>query len=231
MTGMAGCSVEYSLSPENLLPKPIEEGLSVYRYCIETLKMDPKQIIFVGDSAGGSLVILLIQKLIKLGIDTPAAAITLSTWDVPTEGDSYKRNKDRDSYLDQETGIIWANLCVGNIDVNIDGENKTCKWVDDEYKSRLDMEEYSYLCKEASFKGFCPLFMSASEWEAVLDDTLRVKERCIKDGVKDEDIVVEVTPCNGIHVLEDWVGFGVSESLTLLQKEAQFILKHRKELP
>ena len=227
MTGMAGCSVEYSLCPENLLPKPIEEGLIIYKYFIKKLKMDPKQIIFIGDSAGGSLVILLIQKLIKLGLKPPAAAITLSTWDIPSNGNSYKCNKDKDSYLDQETGLIWANLSVGNIDIDID--TKICKWINDEYKSRLDVEKYSYLSKQASFKGFCPLFMSVSEWEVVLDDSLRIKQRCIDDGIKPNDIVVEVTPSNGIHVLEDWVGFGVSESLILLQKEAQFILKYRKQ--
>eukprot|EP01084_Bolivina_argentea_P149844 261718_1 len=223
MTSMAGCSIQYSLCPEKLLPTPIDEGLFIYKYFIQKLNVNPNNIVFVGDSAGGSLVLLLIQKLIKYGVPPPRCAITMSTWDVPTTGESYIRNKDKDAYLDQDTGKIWAHLSVGN--VNIDVENEKCFWVD--IKLSLDDMTYSYLNKNASFKGFCPLFLSASEWECVLDDSLRVVDRCKKDGV--EDVYCEITPSNGIHVLEDWTGYGVPEARILLQKEAEFILKYKKD--
>ena len=44
-----------------------------------------------------------------------------------------------------------------------------------------------------------------------------------------EDVVCEVTPSNGVHVLEDWVGYGIPEALDLLHKEATFIVKHRAD--
>jgi len=68
------------------------------------------------------------------------------------------------------------------------------------------------------------LFLSASEWELLASDTLRVADRCKEDGMN--DVHVEMTPANGTHVMEDWVGFGVPESMDLLQKESRFIIRH-----
>merc|ERR1712154_749653 len=64
MTRMAGCSVEYSLCPESLLPTPIDEGLAVYKFLTDSLGVDASSIVLLGDSAGASLVLLLIQRLI-----------------------------------------------------------------------------------------------------------------------------------------------------------------------
>ena len=81
------------------------------------MKLNPKSIILMGDSAGGSLVILLLQKIIKLNLSTPCCAITSSSWDIPSKGQSYIKNKDKDSYLDQSAGKIWGHLSIGNINM------------------------------------------------------------------------------------------------------------------
>ena len=223
MTGMAGCSVEYSLCPEALLPKSVEEGLEIYKYFIETLQVNPKKIALIGDSAGGSLVLLMIQKMVREGIPVPCCGVTMSAWDVPSEGNSYSENEEKDSYLDQATARVWGELSVGNIQIDI--EKMKCFWIG--FKHSLNAPEYSYLSEDASFKGFCPLFLSASEWETMRDDSTRVVERCKQDGV--EDVICEITPSTGVHVLEDWAGYGIPEALDLLHKEASFIVKHRAD--
>jgi len=81
------------------------------------------------------------------------------------------------------------------------------------------------LSDKTSYKNFPPLFLSGSEWEVTIDDTLRVFERCKQNGV--EDVVCEISP-SGLHVLECFANFGVPESIDLIQKEAKFILEHCK---
>ena len=62
-TQMAGVSVEYGLAPEHPLPFAIDESYNVLKYLIDKHKINPKKISLIGDSAGASLVILLLQKI------------------------------------------------------------------------------------------------------------------------------------------------------------------------
>ena len=64
-TKMAGLTVEYGLAPENPLPFAIDQSLNILKYLIEKLNINPKKISLIGDSAGGSLVMLLMQKIQK----------------------------------------------------------------------------------------------------------------------------------------------------------------------
>lgn len=48
-------SVNYRLAPENKFPAQILDGLEAYDYCINTLNIQPHNIIIGGDSAGGNL--------------------------------------------------------------------------------------------------------------------------------------------------------------------------------
>lgn len=235
-TNLSGLSVEYSISPEVLLPQQIDEAFKIYKYLLTEMKISSDKIIFAGDSAGGSLIILLIQKLIQMNankniddkdkLPLPLCGVTMSSWDVPSNGDSYQTNRDMDSLMDDKTGQVWGYFAVGN--VNYDGD------IIEKDKDRFDRNMNdnklaSYLHKDNlwTFKEFPPMFLSASEWECVLDDSLRVKQEM--DKYKDEDnvnqCIVHVTKNTGIHVLEDFAAHGIVEAEALLQTEAKFILQ------
>lgn len=70
-------SVDYSLSPQHPFPKALDEIFQVYMWIItygeDVLKIPIKNIILVGDSAGGNLVLSLAFLLIAKGIRAPSA--------------------------------------------------------------------------------------------------------------------------------------------------------------
>jgi acetyl esterase/lipase len=55
--------IEYSLSPENPFPVAINEVLKVYNYLVNEIQIP--HISFMGDSAGGGLIILAVSVLNK----------------------------------------------------------------------------------------------------------------------------------------------------------------------
>eukprot|EP01084_Bolivina_argentea_P066820 121836_1 len=63
-TNMSGLSINYSLSPEVILPYQIDQVFNIYIHLLNNMNINNKDIIIIGDSAGASLLILLIQKLI-----------------------------------------------------------------------------------------------------------------------------------------------------------------------
>ena len=225
-TKMAGLSINYSLSPEVILPYQINEVFEIYKYLMTEMKISNKDIIFVGDSAGASLLILLIQKLIKLDAyrdKLPLCAVTMSSWDVPSDGKSYEANRETDSLMDDKTGKVWGHFAVGNLDINGNIMEENEKKFDENMNDNADA---SYLHEDNlwTFEQFPPVFLSVSEWECVLDDSLRVKEQM--DKYEDaSECVLHVTKGTGIHVLEDFHGHGLPEADELIQKEAEWILK------
>ena len=70
-------SVDYSLSPQFPFPKALDEIYQVYLWLItygeDVLKMSIKNIILVGDSAGGNLVLSLAFLIIAKGVRLPSA--------------------------------------------------------------------------------------------------------------------------------------------------------------
>ena len=59
-----------------------------------------KNISLIGDSAGGGLVMALLQTLSEEKIDFPSSAILISPWtDLTLSGDSIKTRADRDPML------------------------------------------------------------------------------------------------------------------------------------
>ena len=225
-TNMSALSVNYSLSPEVTLPAQIEEAFQIYTYLVNEMNIDHQRIVLIGDSAGGSLLILLIQKLIQhkeYKYKLPSCAVTMSSWDVPSNGQSYENNRDTDSLMDDKTGKVWGHFTVGNIDFdgNIIEKDK------DKFDQNMnDNDAASYLHKNNlwTFEYFPPLFLSVSEWECVLDDSKRVKIEM--DKYKDKECVLHVTQNTGIHVLEDFHAHGIVEANELLKREAAWILRH-----
>ncbi|HYE71761.1 MAG TPA: alpha/beta hydrolase, partial [Blastocatellia bacterium] len=81
--------VDYRLLPEHPYPAPLEDVLSAYRALINQKKIEPKQIIFGGDSSGGGLVVATMMRLRDSNEPLPHRAFTISgVFDVSLSGDT-----------------------------------------------------------------------------------------------------------------------------------------------
>ena len=67
----------YRLAPENLWPAPLEDCLTAYTALLKT-GVSPKEIVFMGESAGGTLVLSLALLLKEKGLPQPKALVALS---------------------------------------------------------------------------------------------------------------------------------------------------------
>lgn len=81
ISGFSGFKVfaaNYRLAPQNPFPCALIDSLSGYMFLLE--QYHPKEIILMGDSAGGNLVLGLLLVLRQMGMEMPLGAYCLSPW-------------------------------------------------------------------------------------------------------------------------------------------------------
>src|SRR6266516_7609198 len=89
---------DYRLAPEHPFPAALEDAVTVYRWLLK--EFEPRRIAFVGDSAGGGLLLGTLYKLREEGLALPAAAVAVSPWtDLALTGPSLKLNAAADPML------------------------------------------------------------------------------------------------------------------------------------
>lgn len=74
-------AVNYRLAPETKFPGALYDVVQTYLYLIdldEKHRLDPKNIIVMGDSAGGGLCLAMMLYLRDHGLPQPEAAVLLS---------------------------------------------------------------------------------------------------------------------------------------------------------
>lgn len=68
-------SIKYRLAPENPFPIPLTDCETVYRQLIisdyKKYDIDPEQICLMGDSAGGNLGTVIIQRQLRKNLSLP----------------------------------------------------------------------------------------------------------------------------------------------------------------
>ena len=120
-------SLEYSLAPEATFPTQQQEAVAAYRYLIEDEKIDPRDIVVAGESAGGHLALLFLlslQRSYQGVLPKPGAALLAYPWvNLLNTGASFERNQHKcmlqrsgleqgvDAVTGGQTGRKrWANL-------------------------------------------------------------------------------------------------------------------------
>ncbi|MCW2583830.1 MAG: mlhB [Klenkia sp.] len=87
--------VDYRLAPEHPFPAPLDDAVTAYRWA--TTQDGVRQVAFVGDSAGGGLVMGALVQLRDTGGPAPVAAVVCSPLvDLAGEGESLVTRADRD---------------------------------------------------------------------------------------------------------------------------------------
>ena len=99
-SGVQAMTFAYRLVPEYPYPAQLEDALAMYDW-LENAGYNAKDIVLVGESAGGNLALALTRKLREQGRPLPAGLCLLSPWcDLKQKGASYEKNKAVDATLD-----------------------------------------------------------------------------------------------------------------------------------
>ena len=90
---------DYRLAPEHPFPAAVDDAVRVARWV--ATQFDPQRIAFVGDSAGGGLVLATMKKLRDQADILPRAAVAVSPWtDLALTGQSLRTNYKADPMMD-----------------------------------------------------------------------------------------------------------------------------------
>jgi len=97
-------SIDYRLAPEHIFPAPVEDAIAAYQFLLSA-GYSSHQIIPVGISAGGTLVIDLLLSARDRRMPPPTAGVCMSPLvDMLFNGESVRKNLDNDwvtpTYLD-----------------------------------------------------------------------------------------------------------------------------------
>ncbi|MEP5728585.1 MAG: alpha/beta hydrolase [Sulfitobacter sp.] len=166
-TGAAVFAPEYRLTPEHPHPAQAEDALTAWSYLRE--KVPTKDIVVVGDSAGGHMALMLLQSLKSRGLAQPALCIGLCPWtDIGGRGASLHEN-DR---FDLVQG--WMALQFG-------------KWLDP--KGRFGREALSPIYQD--YSGTAPIYLQAGGREILHD---MIVEFAQTQQAKGCDVTIDVWP-------------------------------------
>lgn len=113
--GVNVLSVDYRVAPEHPFPAALDDAMCAYKWLLRR-GIDPKHIVFAGDSAGGGLSMALCHLLKSQWLPLPAGIVAMSPWtDLTASGKSYQDNEKIDPVFGGERKhLIYDNPYVGD---------------------------------------------------------------------------------------------------------------------
>ncbi len=197
-------SVDYRVAPDNVFPAALEDALATWEYAL-SLGYAPKDIIVVGDSAGGNLTLAMTLKLRAMGKELPKALVLMSPWtDMSCSLDAHQRNFESDPIFGERN------------DVNPFAENKSSVF---DYAGDTPLDDPYLSPYFANFKDFPPMLIQVGTHEILEDDSVLLAEKAVNDGV-----TVNLTRYEGMFHVFQLVPF-LPESKQAWQEVEEFIEK------
>jgi monoterpene epsilon-lactone hydrolase len=192
-------AINYRLSPEHRFPAALEDALVAYRYMLDQ-GMKSENIAFVGDSAGGNLVLAAMLALRQHSESLPAAAVVMSPWtDLGATGASYESRAKADPIHQRAMILALAKNYLGEEGDPFDP---------------LASPLYGEL------GGLPPLLIQAGDRETVLDDSTLLADAARAAGV---DVKLEVWD-GMIHVFQMFPE--IPQAREAIVSIANFLRKH-----
>jgi acetyl esterase/lipase len=153
-------SIDYRLAPEHPYPASLDDALTAYRSLLET--MPASKIVVGGESAGGNLVLALVQRLIEDGLPLPAAVVPVYPWSDLTQ-----------------TSTTWTTNA--RQDIHRKGTIDQCAGA---FAAGLPLDDPRVSPQFGSFTGFPPALIHVGTHDCLLEDA-RVVARSMKEvGVR-----------------------------------------------
>jgi epsilon-lactone hydrolase len=152
-----GLMVSYRLAPEHRYPAALDDCVAAYRWLLEQ-GHDARRIVVAGDSAGGNLTLALLLRARDEGLPLPGGAVALSpVADLTFSGDSIRRNDGVDD-------MFSADIMETLVPV---------------YLERAELRTDPHVSPVfGDYEGLPPLLLIVGSTELLLDDSVRVAQRC-----------------------------------------------------
>jgi len=196
-TGARCVGVHYRRAPEHPFPAAVDDAVTAYRWLLGQGNA-ADTIAFVGDSAGGGLVLAALVALRDQGIELPAAAVCFSPWtDLAVRGLS--ADSADDPVVSGAALRMMARAYLG-------GSDPTAALASPLY---------------ADLTGLPPLQIQVGSRESLLDDARRLADRGRQAGV-------DVTYIEHPGVIHMWIVFGpeIPESEAAYALLGAFLARH-----
>lgn len=153
-SGIQGLLFEYRLAPEHIFPAAFDDALTAYQWLL-TNGTKPEHIVLAGDSAGGGLILAVLQALRDRNSAMPAGAVLLSPLtDLVGAGEGRTAREAADPIFSAQAINSLANFYPGPADKH----------------NPLISPIY------ADLHGFPPLRIDVGRDEVLLDDSLQIAE-------------------------------------------------------
>ncbi|WP_196803044.1 alpha/beta hydrolase [Butyrivibrio sp. MC2013] len=154
-------SVNYRLAPENKWPAQLEDCVGIYKEIL-SMGYDPADLVLMGESAGGSLVVATILYLLDNNMPIPKAGVVYSC--------SINHGGHFRSHFDNIATDYMLGDAVSRDDDIPELYGEGLRGIE-ESKSRY-ASPYA-----ADFTGFPPIFIAVSDSEALYDDSVILYDR------------------------------------------------------
>jgi acetyl esterase/lipase len=197
-TGAQVLLIGYRRAPEAPFPAGLEDAVNATLWLLEE-GIPPREIMIVGDSAGGGLALAALLSLRDDGHPLPAGGVLLCPWtDLTLSGASMRKKAKQDFILDEAHLAKFARLYAGEHDLS----------------HPLISPLY------ADLQGLPPLLIQVGTDEILLDDARRTATAAEAAGV---DVRLEVYD-GMIHVFHMFPFF--PETRLALSSIASFVKEH-----
>ncbi len=162
-------AVTYRLAPEYRFPVGVNDCIAAYEWMLEQ-GIKAENIVFLGESSGGNLVLAAALGCRQRNLPLPAGIAAVSPvvnlkFDFP----SYKERAERE--------------CI--LPYNQDRFAQHCYMQDEDMENPLASPYFG------DCTGFPPVFLGVSTEEVLFDDSIRMHEKLLKEGVDSRLIVWE----------------------------------------
>ncbi len=190
--------VDYRLAPEHTYPAAHYDCYTVYRTLLKE-GYDSRQIILMGDSAGGNLVLGTMLQIQQEKLPLPAAAVLLSpVSDMEMTGNSAYEKRNDDPFFDLPSLLLMRNTYLNGA------------------PPREPLVSPIY----AEYMKLPPTLIVVGSEEVLLDDSTRLFDKMIK-----AEHPVELIVGNGMpHVYP--LFSQLPEADEAIESIAQFLLQH-----
>ncbi len=158
--GITTLLFEYGLAPENPFPAALDDSLNIYNAVLEK-GYQSRDIVVMGESAGGGLCLALLLMLRDKNIPLPSAAVAISPWtDLSCSSETYL-TKNKVSLAPLNSWNVFSHYYVAKSDVR------------NPYISPLFGE----------LEGLPPLYINAGNSDELFDDGKKFADKAKQAGV------------------------------------------------
>jgi len=190
-------TVDYRLAPEHPFPAALEDAVSAWHW-LNSQGIQPENIIFLGDSAGGGLALASLLALRDAHKQVPAAAVLICPWtDLADTVDSRVSKAACDPWFNPDSI-----------------ENQAAQF----YAGGNDLKNPLVSPLYARLHDLPPMLIQAASEDTLLDDAIQLYDNAQRDGT---DIELEVF--EGMwHVFHNFAAV-IPEGREAIRKIADFV--------